>query len=204
METSNFLPQLTAINCTQIQLKMRTIISAQLLFIFLFSFQFSVKSQTKRSAGFLISGKVFTYDRVKDVGFIKVFEENEVVQTIPVKKNGKFIVHLPESKLYTLEFGMKGHIQKRIAITTDGKIFRNSKQNFDFDVYLYPSSAFTYAEKDDLDYPVALISFDPKEKRLVADEKYAISMYHNLQQLAAESRAVELDEKWMAMEITKK
>jgi hypothetical protein len=104
---------------------------------------------------------------------ITLFMENRIQQVVQTNDDGSFQVALTPGKLYTLEIARAGLITKRISIDTNMDGNRNHDvMVFDCYVDMMPEEMLEGVDTSDLDFPVALLSYDKKAKTFVHDPLY--------------------------------
>jgi hypothetical protein len=107
---------------------------------------------------------------------ITLYEGNEVINTFKTPRNGRFQLLLHTDKYYTLEVTKQGYVQKRIAINTDMGNRRISVPVYACDLDIIPDNLFRGIDIGDLDFPKAIVSFEPKTREFTHNEIYTSSM----------------------------
>src|ERR1700751_5269972 len=106
---------------------------------------------------------------------VKLIRDNHVIQTevLGVKKSFKFI--LKRSMFYTIKVEKAGFIPRLFSISTTlpytvesvGDLYK-----FNFETNLISAELYHQFDDDDMDFPLALISYDKGNDKFDYDKKY--------------------------------
>jgi hypothetical protein len=94
----------------------------------------------------------------------KLMKDNKVIdeQELKVKKSFEFT--LKKNMLYAIRVEKEGYIPKLISISTtmSSKIMIESPYKFNFETNLLSQDLYGHFDDDDVDFPVALVSYGKK------------------------------------------
>lgn len=87
------------------------------------------------------------------------------------KKKVKFL--LKKNATYTIRITKKDHVTKLICIDTRIKKNGEDLYSFSFETSMLPESVINKENRDYLDFPVALIYYDPRKDHFTYDKDYS-------------------------------
>lgn len=99
---------------------------------------------------------------------------NHIVESVFLKdgkKKVKFLLH--KNQTYTIKISKQNHITKLVCIDTRIKHGNYELYSFSFETRMFPESVIDKADRDYLDFPVALIYFDTRKDCFVHDKEYS-------------------------------
>lgn len=124
------------------------------------------------------------YDRLKG-STVNLYVNNDKVKTFTTSSTGKFQFLLNRDLQYTIEVLKEGYLPKKISINTTMPPLPESKvyvlNVFDFEVQMDEDLGNIFNEIKD--FPIALISFDPKENAFDYSFKYTESIRFEINKL---------------------
>ncbi len=119
---------------------------------------------------------------------IQLYEGNEMIERVkPYYGRNQFLIFLMPGKKYTLEVQAPGHYSKFISIDAS-KLQAGQDIYYDFDVFLLNTELFHGVSKDLLDFPYALLYYDPETKNFNYSSSYTNAMYRDYQGLITKSK----------------
>jgi hypothetical protein len=156
----------------------------------LLGFDFSASCKEPPLAGIMMLGGVTEEGLPCYDATVTLFMENNIQQIVQTNEDGSFQVALTPGKIYTVEVSRAGLITKRISIDTHMERTRgNNVTVFDCYVNMVPEEQLEGVDTSDLDFPIALLSYDKKLKTFVHDPEYTSMMqatYSELKKAAQE------------------
>jgi hypothetical protein len=165
-----------------------------LLTVFIFS-AFKVNSLLLteyiiKSSVLEVKGYVLHKDDNVEAATIKLYQNNRIVKKMTTKKNGKFQFILFSDLEYTIEIEKKSMVTERIQVSTKTKTEFGGKYLYEFRVDLLSANKFKGVDVSNLDYPTALIKYNPEEGEYSHDEEYAVFVKAEMKKLKAEAAAL--------------
>lgn len=129
---------------------------------------------------------------MKNIGWlndvtIRVYQGNELIEILPVQKKGRFSVMLAKNQNYTLEFEKEGFLTKRVHFSTHAPDEVKKVAPFEFAIVLIEKEKIAGVESQGLDFPAALIRYNPKSGRFEDDNLYTKKMILEQEVLIYES-----------------
>lgn len=121
---------------------------------------------------------------------VSIYEGNRLVNQFHTPRNGKFQLLMHMDKYYTLEVSKDGFIQKRIAFDTRVKSKHLEIPVYELDLDLIPTYVMGTQDMGDLEFPMAVVSYYPREKKFKHNEEYTSHMrttYESMLKMAFES-----------------
>ena len=163
---------------------MKTIIHSPLAWTFIFIFSFSqVFSQNDKKKETPVdtaeclefTGKFDESMKNLEGNYtVKLIRNNKVIQeeNLKVKKSFKFI--LKKNMLYTIKVEKEGFIPRLFSISTNmsSKVDLEELFKFNFETNLISQDLYHQFDDDDMDFPLALISYSKKCDCFEYDKKY--------------------------------
>lgn len=94
----------------------------------------------------------------------KLMKDNKVIEEQDLKVKKSFEFTLRKNMLYAIKVEKEGFISKILSISTKmpGKIEMDSPYKFNFETNLISQELYGHFNDDDVDFPVALISYSKK------------------------------------------
>jgi hypothetical protein len=155
-----------------------------LLFVLTISTSYSqTKKQIDTSACLTITGNFDGTVKDLDGNYkAKLIRDNKVIeeQNLNVKKSFQFT--LKKNMLYAVRVEKEGYIPKLISITTklSDKIEVDSPYKFNFETNLISQELYGHFEDDDVDFPVALVSYGKKCDCFEYNREYTAKLINNM------------------------
>lgn len=116
----------------------------------------------------------------------KLIKDNKVIEEQDLKVKKSFEFTLKKNMLYTIRIEKDGFIPKLLSISTKmpDKIEVDSPYKFNFETNLISQELYGHFNDDDVDFPVALISYGKKCDCFEYNQEYTAKlinrMYNNL------------------------
>ncbi|MCB0761375.1 MAG: hypothetical protein KDC12_07640 [Flavobacteriales bacterium] len=120
--------------------------------------------------------------RCKDA-LINVYDGNQLVNQFHTEKNGRFQLLLHTGKYYTIEVIKDKYVTKRIAFNTDMGNRRIDIPVYECDLDIVPEAIFDGIDIDDLDFPMAIVSYDADTRTFQHNEEYTTHMRTTYEEL---------------------
>ncbi|MCB0400905.1 MAG: hypothetical protein KDD41_02400, partial [Flavobacteriales bacterium] len=134
-----------------------------------------------------VKGYVFKDDVKIDDAVVKLYQNNKMVQMSKTKKS-KFEFILFSDLRYMVEISLDGCVTERIQISTMEKTEFAGKYLYEFRVDLMDLKEFEGVDISDLDFPTALIKYNPDEGEYWHDEEYSNSVKKSMKKLKSEAK----------------
>jgi len=164
------------------------IIAALFFSFFVFIGAKNIAVMPKKTSSLEVKGYVFQNNEKVDLAFIKLYQNNKVVQMMNTKKGGKFQFILFSGMLYMVEINKPGCITERIQISTEEKTEFGGKYLYEFKVDLMNEKDFTGVDISNLDFPTALIKYNEDKGEYLHDETYSKFVKDELRKLKEEAK----------------
>jgi hypothetical protein len=104
---------------------------------------------------------------------IELFNANTLVSWANLKEGKKtFKFNLKKNAVYTIRISKRGYISRLVGIDTKLAADKEDLYSFSFETKLIKTSELEKLNKEFLDFPIALIYFDPKKDCFVYDKEY--------------------------------
>jgi hypothetical protein len=140
----------------------------------------SVNAQKKaksNSGKFLVNCKLSSYDsrKIKTVD-LKIYENNNIYfagNEVNIKSH---VIELDYGKQFVLEFSKNGFITKRVYIDTNKPDLSKNKYFFDMEISLLKPIEVAQMNDIELDFPIAIISYNEKKKTFIHSDYYTHQM----------------------------
>jgi len=116
----------------------------------------------------------------------KLMRDNKVIEEQDLKVKKSFEFTLKKNMLYAIKVEKEGYIPKLISISTtmSSKILVESPYKFNFETNLLSQELYGHFNDDDVDFPVALVSYGKKCDCFQYNQEYTAKlinrMYTNL------------------------
>ncbi len=118
-----------------------------------------------KSSSLEIKGYVFKDDQKVENATVKLYQHNKIV-----------------------EISLDGYITERIQISTLERTEFSGKYMYEFRVDLMDDKEFKGVDISDLDFPTALIKYNPEEGEYLHDEDYSKSVNKQMKALKAQAK----------------
>ncbi|MEZ4721749.1 MAG: hypothetical protein R2813_07745 [Flavobacteriales bacterium] len=119
-------------------------------------------------------------EKIADV-ILELWEDNEVIESIETKKNGKFKFRLENNHIYTIQLSKKGYYTKRISVNTHLPEDVKNRFEFEFDINI-DSKKDNQFDESLSEYPSALIAYNKKRKKFYFDKDYTKTYFNDIQE----------------------
>lgn len=140
------------------------------------------KLQIDTNSRLVIKGKVF-FDHQHPAGPVKVelLKHGQVEDSMTLSRNHKhFYLSLKRDSYYTIRVSKPGYASKLICVNTQSNSEINGLYLFQFEVALITETEAKKLDQDAIDFPVALIYFDPDDQAFNYNKKYTASLKKQL------------------------
>jgi hypothetical protein len=114
---------------------------------------------------------------------VRLYEENILLTEIPSSAGPKVFFTLKENSNYMISYSRAGYVPRVVCIDTHlpGEVKLNPLFTFDFELELLPVSTALNAFY--LDFPVAIIQYDPDIQKFGYNRKYTSSIKTDTREL---------------------
>jgi hypothetical protein len=167
--------------------KIRFIVVLFISFIVFIGAKSTIVSNGKSST-LIVKGYVFKGEEKVDKAFVKLYQNNKVVQMTYTKKGGKFQFILFSGMLYMVEINKPGFISERIQVSTEEETEFSGKYLYEFKVDLINESKFKGVDVSNLDFPTALIKYNIEEGEYMHDVAYSNFVKIEMKKLKEEAK----------------
>jgi hypothetical protein len=129
----------------------------------------AVETMTVLKIGGIITAKT---DKLGEV-LVELYEQNKMVDAYETKKNGKFKFELYNNHIYTIMLTKGGYHTKKITVDTRVPEDFDDLIDYAFDIELDKKTEELADDRETLlEYPIAIISYDPKQESFIYDKNY--------------------------------
>lgn len=150
-----------------------------------------VLAQKSTTEPFVLKGQVHSEIGKQLPSVIEVYDNNEKIDEVHLKRNGKFKLKLAADAHYTLNYYMPLHVTKKLIVSTQGAGETvTGKKGFEFDIFLYDQKTVPSQLKDVLDFPTAMLQYDERKESLVINEAYSSFMYGEIEQIQKDQNKI--------------
>lgn len=113
---------------------------------------------------------------------VKLYLDNKLITTQVLKVKKKFAVLLNKNSLYTVKVEKDGYIPKTVSVNTTvpDKVEMTDLYRFHFETNLLSNDLSVHFEDDDIDFPVALVSYRKKCDCFEFNEEYTKSLINRM------------------------
>ncbi len=120
-----------------------------------------------------IKGHVNHNEKSIEKVMVVLYQNNKAVNKLFTKKNGKFQFVLFSNINYTIEVSKNSFINEKIQISTKNNKANRGKYFYEFKIDLTKRSKFKGVDISSLDFPTALIEYNPSKGEYEHNKKYA-------------------------------
>ena len=112
----------------------------------------------------------------------KLIKDNKVIEEQDLKVKKSFAFVLKKNMLYTIKIEKHGYIPKYISISTivSDKIELDGIYKFNFETNLLSEDLYGHFNDDDVDFPVALVSYGKKCDCFEYNREYTVKMVNRM------------------------
>jgi hypothetical protein len=118
-------------------------------------------------------------------GLVKIYDGNTLWKELETNKKGQFSIGLDLNKYYTLEFCSEGTMTKRITVNTELEKKKAAPVPFEAFVDLVPMEEFQGKDVSNLDFPIAIVTYNPKKRLFEPSLAYSMNMMKEYDKLTA-------------------
>jgi len=113
---------------------------------------------------------------------VKLYLDNKLITTQMLKVKKKFALVLNKNSLYTVKVEKDGYIPKTVSINTtlSDKVEMTDLYRFHFETNLLSNDLSVHFDDDDIDFPVALVSFGKRCDCFEFNKEYTESLIHRM------------------------
>ena len=138
-----------------------------------------------------VSGKLSPEKKVTEGTYtIKLIQDNKVIDQIMVNGKDKFKFNLKRNMMYTIKIEKEGFLPRLVSVST--QLPQNTKKSnlyrFHFDIELFSETFSKYFDADDVDFPIALISFDSNKKVFNYDKNYTKKIQEKMHNMSSTAK----------------
>jgi len=159
-----------------------------LVFLIVFSAAIKPALMPGKTSSLEIRGYVYQDDEKVDKAMVKLYQNNKIVQMAKTKKS-KFQFILFRGNQYMVEIDKVGFISERIQISTMERTEFGGKYLYEFRVDLIKASKFKGVDISNLDFPTAIIKYNPDEGEYMHDEEYSKKVRADMRKLKLEAKS---------------
>ncbi len=140
----------------------------------------SVNAQEKEKSNekkLLVTCKISSYDikKIKTID-LKIYENNSIYFAGNGLNIKSHIIELDYGKKYVMEFSKNGYLTKRVYIDTNKPTTAPNKYFFDMEISLLKPIEVAQMNDIELDFPIAIISYNEKKKTFLHSDFYTHQM----------------------------
>lgn len=118
---------------------------------------------------------------------VMLIQNNKVIEQIEVNGKEKFKLHLKRNTRYSIRVEKNGFISRLVSVCTN--LPENARvtnlYRFHFDIHLFSDAFAKYFDPDDIDFPVALIAYDEKQKLFNYDKSYTEQVQQKMHSMSS-------------------
>lgn len=113
---------------------------------------------------------------------VKLYLDNKLITTQVLKVKKKFAVLLNKNSLYTIKVEKDGYIPKTVSINTTipDKVEISDLFRFHFETNLLSNDLSIHFDDDDIDFPVALVSYGKRCDCFEFNKEYTASLINRM------------------------
>jgi hypothetical protein len=120
-----------------------------------------------------VSGKISFQGKKSDKTYkVLLIKNNKVIDSAEVKDGRSFTFLLERNEYYGIRIIKEGFIPKLVSVCTDMDDSEKNAHHFHFDTKLISESELGRLNKEMLDFPIAVISFNEKKDSFFYNKKY--------------------------------
>jgi hypothetical protein len=158
--------------------------------VFLLAFNFSLSAQLEKDSLFCleIRGRIEFSQKTSKSYKVRLYWNNQVIDSQSVKNGKPFIMHLKRNEMYGLVFSKKGYYPRLINIDTRISEADKNIYLFDFETTLLKKSRSEKLDPDALDYPIAIVAYDDRMIGFYYNEEYTGAIKRDIYRNTVKSR----------------
>ena len=131
------------------------------------------KKEIDTLPGLHLKGRVVkTSGPASDLCKVELFLNGKVIDSLFISDSRVFDLKLVRNNTYTIRIAKKNHVAKLVVVNTEFPDEINDLLEFSFKTDLMSTRAADDLNKDALDFPAAIIHFEPKHELFVYNEAY--------------------------------
>jgi hypothetical protein len=151
----------------------RIIILTLVLIMLLLKKSYGTTFRGNDSLSLQISGKISFKKKTGDNTYkVELIRNNRVIDSQTVKGKHSFTFKLSKNEYYGVRITKQGYIQKLVSVCTDMNDSDKHSHHFHFETSLVSEDELSKFNKDMLDFPIAVISFNEKKESFSYSRKY--------------------------------
>jgi len=160
------------------------------IFVFLLVFHFNLKAQADNDSLYCleIRGRIEFSQKSSKSYKVKLYWNNQVVDSQLVKNGKPFVMHLKRNEMYGLVISKKGYHTRLINIDTRISEADKNIYLFDFETTLLKKSRSEKLDPDALDYPIAIVAYDDRMIGFYYNEEYTGAIKRDIYRKAVRGR----------------
>lgn len=140
-------------------------------------FSFSVtESFASQKDSIVITGMIFNNkNQVKNV-LINIYIKNTLWKSVKSKSSNRIRTNLPLNEMLTIEITAENFFPKRFIFDTSIPADLKVIPNYVFDIDIFSEEELKGVNTSFLDFPVGIVTYDPKKNEFERDVKYTKKM----------------------------
>lgn len=121
---------------------------------------------------------------------VKLIQDNKTVDQLMLNGKDKFKLNLKKDSWYTIRVEKEGFIPRLVSINTSlpPNAGKNKLYRFHFDIQLFSEAFSHYFDADDIDFPIALIAYDPVKEVFNYDKNYTSRIQEKMHCMSSTAR----------------
>lgn len=128
-----------------------------------------------------ISGRLLNIKSVEDKEYkVDLVYNGVIIDSLVLRDKSEFKFKLNKNSVYGIKITKKGYVSRIISINTSLPGFANAFFRFQFDTELIETALSKNLDKDALDFPIALVSFNEQMRCFYYSEEYTSNIKRQL------------------------
>jgi len=157
------------------------------IFFLLISFSYFGQSRNAEADSVEMTGMIFNdTDPIREAT-INIFDENDLIKVVKVKRSNRFRINLPIDKSLTVEIAAPEFHTKRFIFDTNLPDDAKKIPDFDFDMDIFSREEMANVNTSLLDFPIGMVSYHEKKKKFLRNVEYTKKMKARYMKLLEES-----------------
>ena len=141
------------------------------------------KSETLKDSSYCIEidGRVLIpRDDNSKLYKIELLCHNDLVDSGVVVDDESFLLKVKKNSWYTIRIVKEGYFTQVVSIDTRLPEYDNNQHKFHFDTELIVENYTSIQDEDAIDFPIAIVSFNPKKDEFVPVKEYSKNIKSSL------------------------
>lgn len=125
-----------------------------------------------------VTGRVTDADKKLQGCDVLVYKGNDLMGRHTTDGNGRFSFALGMQDEFAIEFRKEGYLSKRVLVDTHAELPTDLVRlgEVAITMSMLPASRYAGADTDELDFPFAILRYDPETTAFVHDQEYTAGM----------------------------